>query len=99
LLQLLEECRSIAASEGFAPRPEFLEHANAMLTTSGSPLTASMFRDMENNSRIEAEHVAGDLLRRRRAETGDHGGISMLRVAFTHMKAYETRRSRILATR
>jgi 2-dehydropantoate 2-reductase len=99
LLQLLEECRGIATSEGFAPRPEFLEQANAMLTTSSSPLTASMFRDIENNARIEAEHVAGDLLRRRRAGSGDQGGISMLRVAFTHMKAYEARRSRLLATR
>lgn len=97
MLYLLKECCSIAEVEGYVPRPAFLQQIHAMLTTAGSPLTASMLRDMEGNSRIEADHIAGDLLHYRRAESADHGDISLLRIAYTHMKAYEARRIRTLS--
>ena len=35
-----------------------------MLTAAGSPLTASMPRDIENHNPIEADHIIGDLIRR-----------------------------------
>jgi len=35
-----------------------------MLTTEGSPLTASMFRDIKAGQPIEADHVIGDLIAR-----------------------------------
>ena len=59
-----------------------------MLTTRGSALAASMLRDVEGNHQIEADHIVGDLLRRRRLvpEVIDR---SILRIAYTHLKAYE----------
>src|SRR5438132_3548823 len=63
-LNLLEECRSIAASAGFAPRAEFLEQTRSSITAPRSLLTASMLRDMERHARIEADHILGDLLHR-----------------------------------
>ena len=91
-LNLLEECRSIAASAGFAPRAEFLERTRSAVTAPGSLLTASMLRDIEDGAPIEADHVLGDLVRRGdRVLSPDR---SLLRLAYMHLKAYESRRNR-----
>jgi 2-dehydropantoate 2-reductase len=91
-LDLLEECRSIAASAGFAPRAEFLERTRSTMTEPGSLLTASMLRDIEDGAPIEADYVLGDLVRRgNRLLSADR---SLLWLAYTHLKAYESRRSR-----
>lgn len=84
VLGLLEECRAIAAAQGYAPRPVFLESIRRTLTTEGSSLTASMLRDMESGAPIEADHVIGDLLRR------GHGG-AILPIVYAHLKTYEAR--------
>jgi 2-dehydropantoate 2-reductase len=47
LLGLIDECRRIAEFEGYEPRPSVLERIRTQLTSPGSPLTASMYRDME----------------------------------------------------
>jgi len=88
---LFDECAAIATGQGFPPRPEFLERTRLMFTTPGSPLTASMLRDIERGAPIEADHILGDLLRRGGASR-DAG--SLLDVSFRHVKAYEARRAR-----
>ncbi|MGC9945863.1 MAG: 2-dehydropantoate 2-reductase [Bryobacteraceae bacterium] len=87
VLHLLDECRTIAAAEGYAPREAFLDDARRTLTTQGSPFTASMLRDIENGGPIEADHIIGDLLRRGR-------DLALLPMVYTHLKAYEARRAR-----
>src|SRR5206468_7115760 len=47
LLGILDECSAIAKAGGYAPRAPFLERVTGMLTTEGSQLTASMFRDIK----------------------------------------------------
>jgi 2-dehydropantoate 2-reductase len=89
---LLDECAAIARQQGFAPRPAALHRSRAMFTTPGSPLTASMLRDIEGNGRIEAEHMLGDLLRRNEAQ---ESASSVLRIAYIHAAAYEARRARL----
>jgi 2-dehydropantoate 2-reductase len=90
ILGILDECKSIASAEGYPPRPAFLERSVAMLTAEGSPMTASMFRDIKAGLPVEADHVVGDLIAR-----GDAAKVPVqrLRVAFTHLKAYERQRS------
>ena len=60
-----------------------------MLTTEGSQLTASMFRDIKAGAKVEADHVIGDLIVR-----GDAAKIPVpkLRTAYTHLKVYEKER-------
>jgi 2-dehydropantoate 2-reductase len=87
---LIEECAAIAAAEGFPPRPAALERARAAFTAAGSPLTASMLRDIENGLPVEADHILGDLLRR----AAKRDERSLLRIAYAHVKAYEARRKR-----
>jgi 2-dehydropantoate 2-reductase len=95
---LLEECRAIAAEVGQGPRAAFLEQARAALTAIGSPMTASMLRDVEANAPVEADHIVGDLLRRRSAVHAIGRQLSQLATAYTHLKAYEARRARTLAS-
>jgi 2-dehydropantoate 2-reductase len=87
---LLNECAAIAAAQGFPPRPPPLEQARTILTAAGSPLKASMLRDIEGGMPVEGEHILGDLLRRD-AKPNDH---SVLRSAYVHLKAYEARQMR-----
>ena len=90
--RLLEECRAIAAANGFAPRPAAIERYRAIMTAAGSPISASMLKDIERGAPVEADHVIGDLLRRAPA-TAQEGPPSLLRIAHAHLKAYEARRA------
>ena len=89
-LRLVDECCAIAAANGYAPRPPSVERIRAGVTAAGSPMVASMLKDLERGAAVEADHVLGDLLSR---STGDAQALSLLRVACLHLKAYEARRA------
>ena len=88
---LFDECAAIAAANGFKPSADHVERTRKVLTESGSPMTASMLRDIEAGAPIEAGHILGDLLRRAGGEGSER---SLLRIAFAHARAYEARRLR-----
>ena len=90
LLGMLDECSAIASAEGHAPGGPFFQRTRGLLTTEGSAMTASMFRDIKAGLPVEADHVIGDLVAR-----GDAAKIPVpkLRTAYTHLKAYEKQRS------
>jgi 2-dehydropantoate 2-reductase len=92
---LLDETQAIAGANGNPARSEVLARIRSTLTERGSVLAASMLRDLEAGGRIEADHIVGDLLRR-----GQEQGVvvPLLRVAYTHLKAYENRRDRQAAS-
>ena len=89
ILGMLDECGAVATAQGHAPRAPFLERARGMLTAEGSPMTASMFRDIRAGAPVEADHVVGDLVAR-----GDAAKVPVpkLRTAYIHLKAYEKQR-------
>jgi len=87
---LLQECSAIATANGFAPREAAMNMGLSVLTAPGSVFTASMLRDIEQGSRIESEHIVGDLLKR--AATAAHAPL--LSTAYAHLKVYEARRGR-----
>ena len=89
ILGAVAECSAIATAAGYAPRAPFLERTHAMLTAEGSPLTASMFRDIKAGAPVEADHVIGDLIARGEAAKV---AVPKLRIAYTHLKAYENQR-------
>jgi 2-dehydropantoate 2-reductase len=86
---LLKECAGIAAEQGFQPREAALARARAALTAAGSPLKASMLRDIEGGKPVEGDQILGDLLRRA-AKPDDR---SLLRIATVHVRAYEAQRT------
>jgi 2-dehydropantoate 2-reductase len=89
ILGVLDECSAVATAEGHAPSDPFFERVRGMLTTEGSQMTASMFRDIKAGAPVEADHVIGDLIAR-----GDAAKVPVprLRIAYTHLKAYEKQR-------
>ncbi|SUB81345.1 2-dehydropantoate 2-reductase [Pragia fontium] len=89
ILMLIEEIRSIAVKHGYQPD---VERAHRMLTEPGSTLTASMYRDLQHGSRIEAEQIVGDLLFRAEQSGMNMDTLIRLRAAYTHLKAYESQR-------
>ncbi len=90
MLGMLDECSDTAAAQGFPPGGPFFERVKGQLTTEGSPMTASMFRDIKAGLPVEADHVIGDLIAR-----ADAGKIPVpkLRIAYTHLKVYEKQRA------
>ena len=92
MLAFLEECRAIAAAAGHPPRPEAWDAAVRRLTHPRSAITASMLGDIERRGRTEADHILGDLLRRRAGTT--ERDRSLLRMAYTAVKAAEYRVAR-----
>jgi 2-dehydropantoate 2-reductase len=91
--QIYEECAEIAADAGFPPGKSSRQATLTFLTTAGSPLTASMLRDIESRGRTEVDQILGDLLQRRKTPAGP---FSVLAMAHLHVKAYEARRKREL---
>jgi 2-dehydropantoate 2-reductase len=89
ILGVRDECSAVAKAADYAPREAFLTRITGMLTSEGSPLTASMFRDIKAGARVEADHVIGDMIAR-----GDAAKVPVpkLRIAYTHLKAYEKQR-------
>jgi 2-dehydropantoate 2-reductase len=89
LLGILDECSAISTAEGYAPSGPFFQRTHGLLTAEGSPMTASMFRDIKAGLPVEADHVIGDLIARADAAKIP---VPKLRTAYTHLKAYERAR-------
>ncbi|OQW59471.1 MAG: 2-dehydropantoate 2-reductase [Proteobacteria bacterium SG_bin9] len=93
---LIEELRSevtaIASKAGHAPRPPYVARTDQMLFQQGSPVTASMLRDMLAGLPIEADQIIGDLIDR--ADL-DELAVPALRTAYAHLRVYQA----ILAAR
>ncbi|WP_298254624.1 2-dehydropantoate 2-reductase [Bradyrhizobium sp.] len=89
ILGMLDECSAVASSEGHRPTGPFFERVRGLLTAEGSPLTASMFRDVKAGLKVEADHIIGDLIAR-----GDAAKVPLpkLKIAYTHLKTYENQR-------
>jgi 2-dehydropantoate 2-reductase len=88
-LRMLAEITAIVTAAGIAPSQAVLTNAREMLTAKGSPLTSSMYRDLQGGSPIEADQIIGDLLAR-----GEAHGVAtpLLAAAYAHLSVYQNRR-------
>jgi 2-dehydropantoate 2-reductase len=90
-LGMLAECVSVATAEGFPPSEAFLTRIKAMVTLEGSPLTASMYRDLQAGAPVEADQILGDMLVR----ASGHGlATPLLQAAFTQLSIYQAELAR-----
>jgi len=89
--RMYEECLGVARACGHPVPDKARSFAWKTLTQEGSPLTASMLRDLESGQRIEGDHIVGDMLRRARDADVP---APLLQVALTHLQAYEARKAR-----
>lgn len=88
--QLFAECQAVAQAAHHAAASNVQAKALAMLTQAGSPLTASMLRDLESGHAVEGEHIVGDMLARARAAAIQ---APLLSLAWIHLQAYQRRRT------
>ncbi|MQP76154.1 2-dehydropantoate 2-reductase [Stenotrophomonas sp. MYb238] len=86
---LYDECLAAAAHAGQPIPAKAQDIALSALTRAGSPIKASMLRDLEAGQRVEAEHIVGDMLERAQA-AGQ--AAPLLRAAYCHLQAYEAQR-------
>ena len=81
---------AIATAEGFAPRANRVERFVSVLNSVGSPVTASMLRDLEAGNDNEAAHIVGFMLNKARQHQIDD---TLLSVAYTHLQTFRNRRA------
>jgi 2-dehydropantoate 2-reductase len=91
LSRFLEEVIGVINAVGKRVSDATIAQARAALATKGSPLTSSMYRDLEQNLPVEAEQIIGDLLARGRA-----AGVAtpLIAAAHTHLGVYQARLTR-----
>ncbi|HYG44806.1 MAG TPA: 2-dehydropantoate 2-reductase [Bordetella sp.] len=87
---LLRECQQVAAASGHTVRAEADAAALKVLTDRQSSMTASMFRDLSQGARVEADHIVGDMVHRGRTLGLD---MPTLRVAYAHLQVYQAQRA------
>ncbi|TNE35763.1 MAG: 2-dehydropantoate 2-reductase [Alphaproteobacteria bacterium] len=80
--RIYAECCSIAAANDHPVDEGTQSKALGVLTSKGSPFTASMMRDLTGGYRTEHEHVLGDLAKKGAAAGLD---LPLLKIAYTHM--------------
>jgi 2-dehydropantoate 2-reductase len=90
-LSALRECAAIASASGY-PMPEaFLAEKSAQLTAAGSKLASSMYRDLTQNARVEADTILGDLVDRGRKLAVS---APIVQAAFVSLSIYQQAQAR-----
>ena len=89
-MRFVEECRTVAAAQGHPVAQAQMTWIKTAVTNAASPIMASMMRDIERGGPVEADHVVGDMIRR----GGGADKFPLMQMAYLHLKAYETRRTR-----
>jgi 2-dehydropantoate 2-reductase len=90
-LSTLRECAAIASAYGYPMSETFLAEKSAQLTAPGSKLASSMYRDLTEHARVEADTILGDLVDR-----GRKHGVSapIVQAAFVSLSIYQQGQAR-----
>jgi 2-dehydropantoate 2-reductase len=85
-LVALRECSGIASACGYRQSDAFLGQQTVQLTTQGSQLTSSMYRDLKKGAPVEVDTILGDLF-----ERGQKHGLAtpILQAAFVNLSIYQ----------
>ncbi|WP_334179624.1 2-dehydropantoate 2-reductase [Pseudoxanthomonas sp.] len=87
---LHDECLAVAAASGQSVPAAAQANAREILVAAGSPMKASMLRDLEAGQRVEAAHIVGDMVHRAMV----HGiAVPRLHAAWVHLQAYDAQRT------
>jgi 2-dehydropantoate 2-reductase len=89
-MRFVAECEAVAGVNGHPPNEQQIAWIGNTLTQAGSPIMASMVRDIERGGPVEADHVIGDMIQR----GGGGRKMPLMQMAYQHLKAYQVRRKR-----
>jgi 2-dehydropantoate 2-reductase len=85
-LKILDESVAVAVACGHKPSETFRSRHAAAMTTPGSSLSSSMYRDLCKGAPVEADHILGDFIERGAA----HGVVTpLLKTAFVNLRVYQ----------
>jgi 2-dehydropantoate 2-reductase len=87
-LAFLQEVTAVITAVGTPPSEAFLTATKALLVQQGSPMTSSMYRDLQQGAPVEADQILGDLVAR-----GKRAGVAtpLIAAAFAHLTIYQNR--------
>lgn len=88
---LIAETQAVATAMTHPVSAEADARTSKMMLDPNSPMTASMFRDLQGGQQVEADHIVGDMAARARTL-----GIETpyLRTAYCHLQVYQNRRAK-----
>lgn len=84
------ECCEIAGAHGFAISLGNQTKAIEMLTAAGSPMTASMLRDLNAGNKTEHDHILQEMIRKAEARQLP---CNLIKIAYTHIELMQRRQS------
>jgi 2-dehydropantoate 2-reductase len=91
LRRYLDAAIEIANREGYPPREKSMTRYETVINSVGSPITASMLRDIQAGNQVEADHIVGYMLNKAR----EHGiDDTLMAVAYTHLQTYQQFRAK-----
>jgi 2-dehydropantoate 2-reductase len=88
LTKFLNEVVSVIQAVGRPLGEAFIAATTELLLKPGAPTTSSLFRDLQEGNRVEADQILGDLLQR-----GAKVGLStpLISAAYAHLCVYQNR--------
>lgn len=89
---LFKECSDIANTNGFITKQIIMQDKLQGLLNPNSTLMASMLKDLEKGYIVESEAIIGDFIRK--APIDSENDYPVLRLVYTHLNSYLTRRER-----
>jgi len=87
-LKVLDESAAVATACGHKPSEALLSRHAGALIAPGSPLTASMYRDLRKGAPVEADHILGDFIERGAAH---RVATPLLKAGFVNLRIYQER--------
>jgi 2-dehydropantoate 2-reductase len=87
-IDALNESVAVATACGYKPSEKVLSRHAAAMTTPGSSLTSSMYRDLRKGAPVEADHILGDFIERGSAHRVT---TPLLKAAFVNLRVYQDR--------
>ena len=87
-IDVLNESVAVAMACGQKPSEKVFSRHAAAMTTPGSSLSSSMYRDLRNGAPVEADQILGDFI-----ERGSGSGVTtpLLKAAFVNLRVYQDR--------
>jgi 2-dehydropantoate 2-reductase len=85
-IDVVNESVAVATACGYKPSQKVVSRHAAAMTTPGSSLTSSMYRDLRKGAPVEADHILGDFI-----ERGSASEVStrLLNAAFVNLRVYQ----------
>ena len=90
IVNIFNECTKTAEAAGYSLRKDYKTNFIDQLSDVNSNLRASMLTDIENNTKTEADHIIGSIIK----HASEYNiPVPLLKTAYCHLKCYEVNRT------